>query len=191
MRTSARSNKSGCCFHENPKTSNIQHPTSNAQWSDCGRRPHWMFSVGCWMLDVPVPMNIFQTILILAFAFLAVFGEAVCDAPRHLLGTQINLLPALMIFAALNAGLPTLALLAAAGAAGPPLTILMRGSASQEPMPGWGSLWQLIVMPAGGAVATPFIFALMDWCNRALGYQVRTENSFRPDREIQRSRKKI
>ena len=185
-------------------------------------------------------MNIFQTILILAFAFLAVFGEAVCDAPRHLLGTQINLLPALMIFAALNAGLPTLALLAvlgglwfdtfsanplgisilpllavgwpvylrrdlilrdlpfaqfvlgaAASAAVPALTILMLLSGSQEPMLGWGSLWQWIVMTAGGAVATPFIFALMDWCNRALGYQVRTENSFRPDREIQRSRKKI
>jgi hypothetical protein len=45
------------------------------------------------------------------------------------------------------------------------------------------------VVTAGGAVATPFIFALMDWCRRALGYQERIESSFRPDREIQRGRK--
>jgi hypothetical protein len=28
---------------------------------------------------------------------------------------------------------------------------------------------------AGGAVATPVIFALFDWCQRALGYQPRTK----------------
>jgi hypothetical protein len=43
-------------------------------------------------------------------------------------------------------------------------------------------------MTAGGAVATPFIFALMDKCNRALGYQPTQETSFRPDREIKRGR---
>lgn len=190
------------------------------------------------MFVVPFPMNVFQTILILAFAFLAVFGAAVCDAPRHLLGAQINLLPGLMIFTALNAGLPAVALLAvlgglwldtfsanplgisilpllivgwpvylrrdlilrsapfaqfvlgaAASAAAPVLTLLMLLSGSQQPMIGWGSLWQLVVMTAGGAVATPLIFALMDWCSRALGYQERIESSFRPDREIQRGRK--
>jgi hypothetical protein len=184
-------------------------------------------------------MNAFQTSLILAFAFLAVFAEAALDAPRHWLGAQVDLLPGLMIFTALNAGLPTIALLAifgglwfdslsanplgisilpllaigwpvflrrdlilrdlpfaqlvlgaAASAAMPLLTILMLLSGSQEPLIGWGSLWQLIVMTAGGAAATPLVFALMNWFNHALGYQVRTENSFRLDREIQRSRKK-
>ncbi len=38
-------------------------------------------------------------------AFLAVFGEATLSAPRHLLGAQIDLLPALMVYAALNADL--------------------------------------------------------------------------------------
>ena len=60
-------------------------------------------------------MNIFQTILILAAAFLAVFGEATLSAPRNLLGAQIDLLPALMVYAALNSGLPTIALLAMFG----------------------------------------------------------------------------
>jgi hypothetical protein len=44
------------------------------------------------------------------------------------------------------------------------------------------------VMTAGGAVATPMIFALFDWLNRALGYQPRKENNFRLDREILRGR---
>ena len=184
-------------------------------------------------------MNLFQTSLILAFAFLAVFAEAALDAPRHWLGAQIDLLPGLMIFAALNAGLPTIALLAvfgglwfdslsanplgisilpllaigwpiylrrelilrdlpfaqlmlgaAASAAMPLMTILMLLSGGKEPLVGWGSLWQLIVMTAGGAAATPLIFSFMTWCNHALGYQVRKETSFRPDREIQRRRRK-
>ncbi len=60
-------------------------------------------------------MNVFQTILILAGAFLATFGEATLAAPRQWLGAQVDLLPALMVFAALNAGLPTIALLAVLG----------------------------------------------------------------------------
>ncbi len=183
-------------------------------------------------------MNLFQTSLILAFAFLAVFAQAALDAPRHLLGAQIDLLPGLMIFTALNAGLPAIALLAVFGglwldslsanplgisilpllaigwpiylrrelilrdlpfaqfvlgagasAAMPLLTVLMLLSGSQEPLLGWGSLWQLVVMTLGGAVATPLVFALMNWFNHALGYQVRTESSFRLDREIKRTRR--
>lgn len=182
-------------------------------------------------------MNPFQTILILTGAFLAVFGEATLSFPRSLLGAQVDLLPALMVYAALNAGLPTIALLAifgglwfdtfsanplgisilplfvvgfplylrrdlilrdlpfaqfvlgaAASALAPALTLLMLLSGSLEPLLGWGTLWQWIVMIAGGAVATPFIFELMNWCNQALGYQQQTETSFHPDREIQRGR---
>ena len=61
-------------------------------------------------------MNPFQTILILSAAFLAVFGETVLSMPRVWLGAQIDLLPAIMVFAALNAGLTTIRLL-------PPLVI--------------------------------------------------------------------
>jgi hypothetical protein len=46
-------------------------------------------------------------------------------------------------------------------------------------------------MTGVGAVATPFIFSLMEACNRALGYQPRIEPGFRLDREIRRSRKKL
>ncbi|HEY2329512.1 MAG TPA: hypothetical protein VGI63_06835 [Verrucomicrobiae bacterium] len=185
-------------------------------------------------------MNPFQTILILSAAFLAVFGEATFGLPRHLLGAQVDLLPALMVYAALNAGLPTIALLAVLGglwfdtfsanplgitilplfaigfpiylrrdlilrdaafaqfvlgatasAIVPVLTLLMLLSASKEPLLGWGTVWQWLVMTAGGGLAAPVVFSLMDRCHRALGYQPRTETSFRPDREIQRGRNKM
>ncbi len=182
-------------------------------------------------------MNPFQTILILAAAFLAVFAETALSAPRQLLGAQINLLPAIMVYAALHAGLPTISLLAVCGglwldslsanplgisilplfivgfpicqrrdlilrdlpfaqlvlgavasALVPALTLLMLLSGSTEPLLGWGTLWQWLVMTAVGAIATPFIFALMDWGNSAFSYRPRGEVSFRPDREIQRGR---
>jgi rod shape-determining protein MreD len=185
-------------------------------------------------------MNLFQTILILAFAFLAVFAETVFSAPRHLLGAQIDLLPALVVFTALSSDLVTLALLAVLGGLGfdslsanplgvtilplmlvgfpiylrrdlilrnapfaqfmlgaaasafvPVLVIILLLNGGKQPLIGWGSLWQWIVMTAGGAAATPLIFALFAWCDRTLGYQPRSETSFRPDREIQRGRRKL
>jgi hypothetical protein len=183
-------------------------------------------------------MNILQTILILAAAFLAVFAEAAFQLPRHLFGAQVDLLPALMIYAALNTNVVTVSLLAALGglwfdalsanplgvsilplfavgfpiclrrdlilrelpfaqvvlgagasAVAPVLCVLLLLTGGQEPLLGWGSLWQWLVMIAGGALATPVIFAVFDWCQDALGYQPQTETSFRPDREIQRDRK--
>ena len=185
-------------------------------------------------------MNPFQTILVLSAAFIAVFGETVLSAPRAWLGAQVDLLPAIMVFASLNTGLTTVALLAvlgglwfdtfsanpmgisilplmlvgfpiylrrdlilrnlpfaqfvlgaAASALVPALTLLMLLSGGKEPLLGWGTLWQWLVMTGGGAVATPFIFALMNACDSALGYKLRTEVSFRPDREIRRSRQKL
>ena len=60
---------------------------------------------------------------------------------------------------------------AGASAVVPALTLLLLLSGGKELLLGWGTLWQWIVMTAVGAVATPFIFSLMDSCNRALGYQ--------------------
>ena len=60
-------------------------------------------------------MSLFRTILILAGAFLAVFAETTLTAPRSLLGAQVDLLPGLMVYAALTAGLPTIMLLAVLG----------------------------------------------------------------------------
>jgi cell shape-determining protein MreD len=178
-------------------------------------------------------MNLFKSALILSFAFLAVFAEATLSAPRSLLGAQIDLLPALMVYAALYADVVTMSLLAvlgglwfdslsanplgieilplfiagfpiylrrglilrdlpfaqfvlgaAASALVPAVAALLLLNAGRHPLLGWGSLWQWTVMTAGGAVATPFIFALFDWCGRALGYPQRVEPGFRPDREI-------
>ena len=182
-------------------------------------------------------MNPFRTILILAAAFLAVFGEAAFPVLRHWLGAQVDLLPVPMVYAALNADLATVSLLAVLGglwfdalsanplgisilplyavgflicvrrdlilrelsfaqlvlgtvasAVVPALSILLLLSGGKQPLIGWGSIWQWIVMVAGGAAATPLVFALFNWCNHALGYQPRTETSFRPDREIRRGR---
>lgn len=178
-------------------------------------------------------MNFFKPILILSFAFLAVFGESVLGAPRLLLGAQIDLLPALMVYAALNADLITVSLLAvlggmwfdslsanplgisivplmaagfpiylrrdlilrdlpfaqftlgaAASAVVPALTVLLLLNGGQQPLIGLGSLWQWLVMTSLGALATPVIFSLGDWCGGALGYKLRTQVSFRLDREI-------
>jgi len=182
-------------------------------------------------------MNLFKPALILGFAFLAVFGETVLPAPRYFLGAQVDLLPALMVYAALYADIITISLLAvlggvwfdslsanplgisivplmlagfpihlrrdlilrhspfaqfmlgaAASAVVPALTVLFLLNGGKEPLIGWGSLWQLIVMTVVGALATPVIFSLGDWCSGALGYKLRTEVSFRPDREIHRGR---
>ncbi len=190
------------------------------------------------MFDVPRSMNLLQTILILAVAFLAVFGEATLAGLRQWLSAQVDLLPALMVYAALNADVVTVSLLAVFGglwfdalSANPPgvsvlplfavgfviwlqrelilrelpfaqlvlgaiasaiapvLSVLVLLTIGQQPLLGWGSIWQWLVMTAGGAVATPVIFVLFDWCHDALGYQPRTETSFRPDREIRRDKK--
>jgi len=182
-------------------------------------------------------MSLFQPILILGFAFLAVFGEATLSAPRYWLGAQVDLLPALMIYAALNADIATISLLAVLGglwfdslsanplgvtilplivvgfpiylrrdlilrrspfaqfmlgltasALVPVLTLLLLFNGGKQPLIGWGSLWQLTVMTAGGAAATPVIFSLFEWCSKTLGYQREAESGFRPDREIRRSR---
>ena len=183
-------------------------------------------------------MNIFlNTILVLAAAFLTVFAETVFTAPREWLGAQINLLPALMVFAALNTNLVGISLLAVLGglwfdslsanplgvsilplmlvgfpiclrrdlilrglpfaqlvlgaiasALVPVMTLLLLLNGGKQPLVGWGSLWQLVVMTAGGALATPVLFHFFAWCDRAFGYQPRSEVSFRPDREIRRGR---
>lgn len=60
-------------------------------------------------------MTWFDTILVLACAFLGVFWEAAFPGLRHLLGAQIDLLPALMVYAALRTHLRTVCLLALLG----------------------------------------------------------------------------
>jgi cell shape-determining protein MreD len=60
-------------------------------------------------------MNWRPTMFVLAAAFLAVFLEASVGLFRNLLGAQIDLLPALMVYAALTLGFTTIVLLALCG----------------------------------------------------------------------------
>ena len=60
-------------------------------------------------------MNWLSTLFILVTAFLAVFWEAAFNGVRYLIGAQIDLLPALMVYAGLCAGITTVALLAVLG----------------------------------------------------------------------------
>jgi cell shape-determining protein MreD len=57
-------------------------------------------------------MTALHNSLIFLAAFLAVFWEAAFPGIRHVLGAQVSLLPALMVYAALSTGLTTMALLA-------------------------------------------------------------------------------
>jgi len=182
-------------------------------------------------------MNWLDTIFVLFAAFLVVFWEAAFQGVRHLLGVQIDLLPPLMVYASLRAGLNTAMLLAlcgglwfdslsanplgmsvlpllvigvaiyasrelilrtqtfaqlviglAASIAVPLIALLLLLSTGHRPLLGWGTLWQVLVMGVGGALATPIFFELFDWLHRKLGRIQASEVSFRPDREIRRGK---
>jgi rod shape-determining protein MreD len=60
-------------------------------------------------------MNALNSILILIAAFLAVFWECAFNGLRFLLGAQVDLLPALVVYASLSAGLITMSLTATLG----------------------------------------------------------------------------
>jgi rod shape-determining protein MreD len=76
----------------------------------------------------------------------------------------------------------------AASAALPAMTLLLLLTMGQTPLLGWGTIWQLLVLSVGGAVATPICFELFGWLQRTLVHQADTQSSFRPDREIRRGR---
>jgi hypothetical protein len=182
-------------------------------------------------------MNWLNSIIILSAAFVAVFLEAAFDGVRHILGAQIDLLPALIVYAGLSSSLLTMTLVAvlgglwfdtlsnnplgitmlplflagfliylrrglilreqyfarfvlglAASASVPALTLLLLLSIRQNPVVGWGTIWQWIVMSLGGAILTPLCFVIFDGLNNALSYRPVSESSFRPDREIRRGR---
>ena len=60
-------------------------------------------------------MSTLNSILILLVAFLAVFCESAFGGIRNLIGAQIDLLPALVVYAALSAGMPTITLVSVLG----------------------------------------------------------------------------
>ncbi len=60
-------------------------------------------------------MNVLPNLLILLAALLVVFGQSAFTGLRQLLGTQVDLLPALMVYTALSAGPFMMLALAVAG----------------------------------------------------------------------------
>ena len=60
-------------------------------------------------------MSALNTIFILVVAFVAVFVEASFDGLRRLLSVQVDLLPGLMVYASLSAGITTISLMAVLG----------------------------------------------------------------------------
>lgn len=77
---------------------------------------------------------------------------------------------------------------ASASAAVPLLTLLLLINTNVQPLIGWFSLWQLLVMSAVGGAMTPVWFWLFDRVGALLNYHTIGENSFRSDREIKRGR---
>jgi hypothetical protein len=183
-------------------------------------------------------MNLFTNILVLLAAILAVFWEAAFHGIRHIIGVQVDLLPALVVYASLYGGFMTLCLLALVGGLGfdslsanplgtsvlplflsglgiyasrdlilrdqifaqlvlgflasllsPVLSLVYLLTTGHEPLFGWGTLWQLLVMSIGGALATPVCFEIFGLLHRMLGSRgPASQSSFRPDREIRRGR---
>jgi len=182
-------------------------------------------------------MSWLSLVFVLIAAYLAVFLEAAFAGFRDLVGVQLDLLPALMVYAALSGGILTVTLLAvvggllfdsisanplgvsvlplifaggaihagrelilrdqrfaqlflglAASTAVPLLTLIILMTTGHKPLLGWGTLWQLAVMGAGGALITPPCFHLFARLERALIHSRAPETSFRADREIRRGR---
>ena len=75
-----------------------------------------------------------------------------------------------------------------ASAVVPLLALLFLLTVGHAPRLGWRTLWQLIVMSVGGAVATPIVFVFFEWLHRTLVHSHPLPSSFRPDREIRRGR---
>jgi rod shape-determining protein MreD len=182
-------------------------------------------------------MNWLNTIILFLATVLAVYWEAAFSGLRHILGAQVDLLPALVVYASLYGSLRTVLMVAAGGGllfdslsanplgitvlplflcglaihsgrelilrdqtfaqavlgyaaslVTPILVLLMLLTTHHEPLFGWGTIWQIMVMSLGGAIATPIIFELFGFLNRLFGHAASGPSSFRPDREIRRGR---
>ena len=182
-------------------------------------------------------MNWLNISVILVVAWVLIFVQSAFNSLRELLGAQIDLLPALMVYTALSARLAGVTLVAivgglafdalsanplgisvlplflvgwvihakrdlilreevyaqrvlglAASVVAPVFTLLLLLSVGETPLIAWRSLWQWMVMAAGGSFATPLFFLLFSRIHGSLNYPRMAEPSFRPDRQIVRSR---
>jgi rod shape-determining protein MreD len=68
------------------------------------------------------------------------------------------------------------------------LSITLVVALGRQPLVGWISVWQCLVVAAASAAATPVWFWLFPRLEKTFGYVKMPETSFRPDREIKRGR---
>ena len=73
----------------------------------------------------------------------------------------------------------------------PVFSLLILMSGDNNPLVGWATVWQLLVISLAGGLLTPLVFMSLDAASRALNYQPVTQVAFRPDREIKRKRGKL
>lgn len=180
-------------------------------------------------------MNLLNSTAILLAAFVAAFLGASANPLSSWLHIQVDFLPAVMVFAALTAGVTTVTIAAclgglfqdslsanplgisilplflagilvhrsqelilrdqpfaqfavglAASAFVPFLTVLMLYTLGRQPLVGWGSLWQWLLVSLIGGVATPVIFWLLGGLTSSLTHPVSYESKHRPDRTTRR-----
>jgi hypothetical protein len=77
---------------------------------------------------------------------------------------------------------------ASASGAVPLMTLVLLLNTERQPLLGWITIWQLLVMTIAGGLMTPLWFRLFGWLSDKLIYRSLGETSFRPDREIKRGR---
>jgi rod shape-determining protein MreD len=79
-------------------------------------------------------------------------------------------------------------LAAAASALQPLAALFILLNLGKPPLLGWKSIWQWLVMAAGGGLFAPFCFAVFKRLHNAFDYQPAHQAAFRPDRQIKRGR---
>jgi len=121
----------------------------------------------------------------LLFDSLSANPLGVSVVPLFLIGFAIHRFHGLLLREQLSA---QFAFGAAASLLMPLLTLLILLSGDSNPLVGWGTIWQMLVMGIVGGLLTPVCFWILDRVNRALNYQPIAQTSFRPDREIKRNR---
>ena len=77
---------------------------------------------------------------------------------------------------------------ASASGAVPLMTLVLLLNTERQPLLGWISIWQLLVMAVAGGIVTPIWFRLFGWLENKFIYRSLGETSFRSDREIKRGR---
>jgi hypothetical protein len=75
-----------------------------------------------------------------------------------------------------------------AGLGVPAMGLLLLITLGENPLVGWGSLWQFMVMGLGSALAAPLWCRLFQLLHRLIDYEPLAGSAFRPDREIKRGR---